>query len=102
MSAPRCTPASPRSRPAPAARSAPSDLAYRRRDVARARSLYARLVDMPTALGAGEVWRRLGELAEMAGDFEAAADDFRRAVVANPALVPAHEALARLALRRDD
>ncbi|HEX6835979.1 MAG TPA: tetratricopeptide repeat protein, partial [Polyangia bacterium] len=81
-----------------------ADLSYRTRHLSRARALYALLGEHPAAskLGADEVWRRRGELAEEAGDAGEARSCYRHAVQDNPSNLSAHQALARLALAHGD
>ncbi len=87
-----------------AALDALADLSYRTRHLSRARSLYAQLAEHPSAssLGSDEVWRRRGELAEEAGDFEEARAAYGQAVAQNQSNLSVHQALARLALGRGD
>ncbi|MGZ3429341.1 MAG: hypothetical protein ACXVCV_21970, partial [Polyangia bacterium] len=87
-----------------AALDALADLSYRTRHVARARALYALLVEHPatSSLGSDEVWRRRGELAEEAGDHDEARNAYAHAVADNSSNLSAHQALARLALARGD
>lgn len=79
-----------------------ADLSYRRRDLVRARELYARLAALPEAVHVADLWRRRGELAEAEGNNDEAERHYRRAIERDPNDSAAHEALARLALRRDD
>lgn len=79
-----------------------ADLSYRRRDLVRARDLYARLAVLPEAVHVADLWRRRGELAEAEGTNDEAERHYRRAIERDPNDSAAHEALARLALRRDD
>lgn len=81
-----------------------ADLSYRTRHLSRARALYALLGEHPAAskLGADEVWRRRGELAEEAGDDAEARNCYGHAVQESPSNLAAHQALARLALARGD
>src|SRR5262249_42892911 len=87
-----------------AALDALADLSYRTRHVARARALYAQLAEQRSAssLGADEVWRRRGELAEEAGDLDEARVAYGQAVAHNASNLSAHQALARLALGRGE
>ena len=78
-----------------------ADLNFRRRDVARAKELYARLAKLPSQVAA-EVWMRRGELAEADAEYDEAVRHYSHALEIDHALAAAHEALARLALRRDD
>ena len=85
-----------------AALDALADIAYRQHDWERARTLYRRLDEHASTLGADVVWFRRGELAEAMGLEEEAEGAYRAAAHANPAHVPALEALARLALVRGE
>jgi Tfp pilus assembly protein PilF len=85
-----------------AALDALADLSYRTRHLARARALYAQLGERASVLGADEVWRRRGELAEEAGDYDEARTFYCHAVANNGSNLSAHQALARLALGRGD
>ncbi len=85
-----------------AALDALADLAYRQRQLARARALYAQLGSRPSTLAPDEVLRRRAEVAEDCGYAEEARDFYEATVTQNPSNLPAHEALARLAVGRGD
>jgi tetratricopeptide (TPR) repeat protein len=85
-----------------AALDALADLAYRSRQLAKARTLYTQLGGLPSALQPDEVLRRRAELAEDLGHVEEARDFYEAASSQNPSNLQAHEAVARLALARGD
>ncbi len=85
-----------------AALDALADLSYRTRHIGRARALYALIGERASALGPDEVWRRRAELAEEAGDIDEARALYTHAIAANESNLAAHQALARLALSRND
>jgi len=83
-----------------AALDALADLAYRSRQLQRARTLYAQLGDRPSHLATDEVLRRRAELAEELSDVEEARRFYGAAAQANPSNLAVQEAIARLALSR--
>lgn len=83
-----------------AALDALAELAYRSRQLQRARALYAQLGARPSALAPDEVLRRRAELAEDLGYADEARGFYEEAAATNPSNLEAHEAVARLALAR--
>ena len=79
-----------------------ADLSFRTRHLQRARVLYERLGDRAVSLGADEVARRRGELAEEAGDHEAARHAYQLAIHHNQTDLAAQQALARVAMHLSD
>ncbi|HEY7954123.1 MAG TPA: tetratricopeptide repeat protein, partial [Polyangia bacterium] len=85
-----------------AALDALADLAWRSRQLDRARALYAQLGDRPSSLSPDEVALRRAQLAEEGGYADEAHALYQAAAQQNPSSLAAHEALARLALGRGD
>jgi len=85
-----------------AALDALADLAYRSRQLQRARTLYRQLAARSTQLAPDELLRRRAELAEDLSDLEEARALYGSAAAANPNNIQVQEALARLALSRNE